>query len=92
MGPMVWRILGTGSALLAAAGARKLMTAGWRAVTGKEPPSNPESPTTTMWEAVAWAVASGAAVGTARLLATRQAARYYEKSAGHLPKGLEAVN
>lgn len=92
MGPMVWRVLGTGSAVLAAMLARKALEAGWKTITGNDPPTNPESPSTTMFEAVSWAIASGAAVGAARMLATRQAAKYYEKSAGHLPKGLEEVS
>ena len=43
-------------------------------------------------EAVGWAVASGAFVGVARLLATRKAAAYYTRSAGHPPKGLQKVS
>lgn len=92
MGTMVWRVLGTGAAVAAAAGARTLTSKVWKLVTGKEPPSNPESPDTTWMEAVGWALASGAVIGTARMLATRQAAQYYKKSAGHLPKGIEKVN
>lgn len=92
MGNFVWKVLGTGAAVLAAAGARNALTALWKAVTGKEPPSNPESPDTTIFEAIGWALASGAAIGTARMFATRTAARYYRKSAGHLPKGMEEVN
>lgn len=92
MGPIVWRVLGTGAAVLAAAGARNALSAVWKLVTGKEPPSNPESPDTTVYEAIGWALASGAAIGAARMFATRTAARYYKKSAGHLPKGLEQVN
>lgn len=92
MGPLVWRVLGTGAAVLAANAARNGLSNIWQAVTGKEPPSNPESPDTTMAEAIGWAIASGAAIGLARMLATRQAAKYYRKSAGHLPKGLENVN
>lgn len=89
---MVWKVIGTGAAVLAAAGARKGVSALWRLITGKEPPSNPEHPDTTWVEAIAWALASGAVIGTARMMATRQAARFYEKSAGHLPKGMEEVN
>ena len=42
-----------------------------------------------MWEAVAWASVSGTFVALARMLATRRAARYYEKSTGHLPPELQ---
>jgi hypothetical protein len=42
-----------------------------------------------MAEAVAWASASGLAVGLARMLASRKAADYYRRSTGHLPPNLE---
>jgi hypothetical protein len=71
--------------------ARKAMTAGWKLSTGKKPPSNPEHPDVSMGEAVAWAIASGVAVGVARMLASRKAADYYRRSTGHLPANLEDV-
>jgi hypothetical protein len=40
---------------------------------------------------VAWAVLSGAVVGTARMLATRKAAEYYRRSTGHLPPKMREV-
>jgi len=92
VGALVWKILGTGGAIAAAVVARKLLTSGWTATTGKEPPANPEDPEVSWPEAVGWAVASGAVVGVARLLATRKAAAYYAKSAGHPPKGLQKVS
>ena len=91
MGALAWKVLGTGAAIGAAAVARKLVTSGWTATTGKEPPANPEDPDVSWPEAVGWAVVSGALIGVARLLATRKAAAYYTKSAGHRPKGLQKV-
>lgn len=91
MGGLVWRVLGTGSAIVASTLARNGIQALWRRTTGKEPPANPLSPTTTAAEAIGWAVASGAIVQVARMLATRQAARFYQKSTGHLPKKLQDV-
>lgn len=85
MGDNVWKVLGPGSAVLAAIAAKKVMAFGWTKTTGKEPPSNPESPDVDLWEAVAWAVVSGALVGVARMMATRQSAKFYARSAGHLP-------
>ena len=35
MGPMVWKVLGTGSAVLAATVAQKLVTKGWELASGK---------------------------------------------------------
>lgn len=86
MGSMVWKVLGTGSAVLAAMVARKVVHAGWYKATGKNPPANPASPDTGLVEAIAFTAATGAVVGLARMLATRKAAQYYQKSAGHLPK------
>lgn len=80
-----WKILGGGGAVVAGVVARKLLDSGWKLSTGHAPPENPEHPDTTWAEAVAWAVVSGAAVGTARLLATRKAAAYYRRSTGRLP-------
>jgi hypothetical protein len=44
-----------------------------------------------MAEAATWAVASGVAVGLARMFASRAAADYYRRSTGHLPANLEDV-
>ncbi len=92
MGALAWKVLGTGAAVGAAAVARMLVTSGWTAATGKEPPAHPEDPEVSWPEAVGWAVASGAMIGVARLLATRQAAAYYTRSAGHPPKKLQKAS
>ena len=89
MGALVWKVLGTGAAVSAAVVARKLVASGWTVATGKEPPGNPEDPEVSWQEALGWAVVSGAAIQAARLLATRQAAAYYARSAGHPPKALQ---
>jgi Protein of unknown function (DUF4235) len=88
---MTWRLVGGLSALAAGVAARKAIQLAWQTATGKHPPTNPESPDTTWQEAVGWAVISGAAVGVARLLATRTAASYWRRSTGELPPGLEEV-
>jgi hypothetical protein len=92
VGALVWKVLGMSAAIGAAVVARKVLTSGWTAATGKPPPANPEDPEVSWPEAVGWAVASGAVIGVARLLATRKAAAYYTKSAGHPPKGLQRVS
>ena len=86
-----WKLLGTLSAVIAGLAARKAMVTGWRAITGKNPPANPAAPGTEWKEAIPYALASGAAMGLARMLATRKAAGYYRKSTGHLPPGMEEV-
>ena len=88
MGSMFWKVLGTGSAVAAAGFAEKAAAWGWRAATGKQPPQTPEDPQTDWGEAVTWALLSGAVIGLARLAATRQAAAYYQRSTGSLPKAL----
>jgi len=90
VGSLVWKALGTGAAVFAAALAEKGVTTAWRAATGEEPPIHPENPDIHWGEAVTWALLSGAAIGLARLVATRRAAAYYRNSSGSLPKSLVA--
>jgi hypothetical protein len=59
----------------AAFAAKKLLTMGWKAVTGKAPPEHPEDPQVAIAEALIWGVALGATVAAARLLATRATSR-----------------
>ena len=66
------------SALVGAGAAfatRKLLTIGWKAVTGKAPPEHPEDPQVALGEALIWGIALGAAVAAARLIATRATTR-----------------
>lgn len=83
-----WSAMSLVSSLGAAAMAKKGLHTGWKAATGKNPPDNPADPDVDVWEAVAWAVASGTFIALARMLAARRAANYYAKSTGHLPPGL----
>lgn len=87
-GSKIWNLFSLGAALGAAAVAKKALDGSWRAATGKNPPENPADPDVDVWEAVAWAAASGTAIALARMLATRKAATYYARSTGHLPPGL----
>ena len=83
MGSVAWKIMGTGGALLAGVLAKKVIDSLWAKAEGDE--INPKSPRAPLPKAVAYAMVTGLAVGAAKTLATRKAARYYEKSAGHLP-------
>ncbi|KRA37271.1 MULTISPECIES: DUF4235 domain-containing protein [unclassified Nocardioides] len=85
----IWSTFSLVSALGAAAVAKKGLDTGWKAATGKNPPVNPADPDVNVWEAVAWAAASGTFVALAKMLAQRRAAGYYVKSTGHLPKPLQ---
>ena len=91
MGATTWKLMGTGGAVLSGLAAKKLITTGWKIITGHAPPANPEHPDTTWAEAVAFAVVSGAIIGVVRMLAARKAAEYYRKSTGHLPPKMQEV-
>lgn len=84
----VWSMMSFVAAFGAAKVASKGLNTGWKAATGKTPPSNPADPDVDLKEAVAWAAASGTFVALMRMLATRRAANYYLKSTGELPPPL----
>ena len=92
MGDKVFKLLGTGLAIGAGIAAKKVATSGWKLVMNDDPPANPESPDTKMWEAVAWALASAAITALVRLVVTREWTQYYVKSTGHLPGNPDAVH
>jgi hypothetical protein len=91
-GSKIWTVYGLAATTGAAILARKALNTFWKISTGKTPPKNPEHPDVSIGEAVAWAAASGVAVGLARMAASRKAASYYRRSTGHLPKNLEDVD
>ena len=73
------------AAFAAAYAARKVITFGWRQVTGKEPPGDPHDPHVGIGEALSWAVILGASIEGARLLAMRAATkRMRQAPAGHI--------
>ncbi|MBA9004536.1 MULTISPECIES: DUF4235 domain-containing protein [Thermomonospora] len=84
-GDIGWRVLAGAAALGAGFVARRAITYAWKKGTGKEPPTNPESPDVALGEALGWAVVMGVGMEVARLLATRAAARQYAKANGRLP-------
>ena len=91
MAGRMWKAFGLASALTTAVLARRAIEVFWKVGTGREPPANPEDPDVEWKEAVAFALASGAAIGFARMLAARKAADYYRRSTGHLPANLQEV-
>ncbi|WP_134765873.1 DUF4235 domain-containing protein [Nocardioides sp. 1609] len=84
----VWSAFSVIAALGAATVAKKALNTSWKAATRRQPPENPADPDVELREAVAWAIASGAFVGVARMLAQRKAASYYHRSTGTLPPDL----
>jgi hypothetical protein len=63
------------AAFAAAYGARKLITFGWKQVTGKEPPSDPQDPEVSVVEALVWAAVTGVGIEAARLMVARAIAK-----------------
>ncbi|GAA4402830.1 hypothetical protein GCM10023153_32260 [Ornithinibacter aureus] len=86
MGPLAWKIMGTGGAVLAGLLATKVVDLIWsRAVQDDVNPKSPEAPIS---KAVLYAALTGLAVGAAKTLTTRKAAQFYANSAGHLPQAI----
>jgi hypothetical protein len=72
---MATRIAAGIAAFAAAWVARKLIALAWTRATGKEPPVHPEDLDVDLKEALGWAVVTGVAMETARLVATRAATK-----------------
>lgn len=85
---MAFRLLALTAGTVAAAATRKALDRGWQRTRGSEPPRNPAAPDTTWTEAVAWAVASGVAIGLARVMSARGAAATWQRATGTLPPGV----
>lgn len=89
MGSAAWKMLGTGSAVLAGLVATKLVSALWKS-SGRDVPEDPTNPEEVNWgEAIAFAAITGLVANAARTAAQRKAAQYYARSSGHLPKPME---
>ena len=84
MGSMVWKILGTGSAIAAGIAATKVADQIWQKA-GQDSSIDPKDPDSPVMAALAYAALTGLAAGIARTLATRKAAQFYARSAGHKP-------
>ncbi len=90
MGPMAWKILGTGAAVLAGTVANQVVSKGWHVISGKPAPSDPLNTDEVSWkEALLFAAITGVIVQVARVAAQRKAAQYYQRSSGHLPQAVD---
>lgn len=85
-----WKIVGTGSGVLAGIVTRKVLNSVWQRTKGGQPPANPQQVDVSWREAVTWTVASSAGIGVSRLLAGRMAAGAWTRATGHLPPGMSA--
>ena len=90
MGALVWKVLAFAAKIFGRTTTAKLAATVWQRATGRKPPVNPLSPSTSFAEALAWAIITGALSGVGTMVASRQAAKYYSRSAGHLPKEVQA--
>jgi hypothetical protein len=72
-----WRVVSTGATLAATLLTTKVVTTGWKAVTGKDAPVDEDDPDVEWWEVIAFTVVSGALLGLARHLALRGASKFY---------------
>ena len=59
--------------MVASVAVRRVLHAGWKMVTGTEPPAAPGDKRVPLGQAVAWAVLFGGAVTTVRMIASRYA-------------------
>jgi len=87
MGTLAWKVIGSGSAILAGIIANKIVSEAWKR-SGRDDKIDPNNPDVPIGQAMAFAALTGLAVGAARVLTARQAATYYRKTAGHLPPEL----
>ncbi|MBO2438210.1 DUF4235 domain-containing protein [Actinomadura nitritigenes] len=88
-GDIGYRVMAGAAAFAGGFVAKKAITLIWKKTTGKEPPTNPESPDVALSEAIGWAVVMGVGMEIARLLATRAAAHQWAKGTGELPSHLK---
>ncbi|WP_092562274.1 DUF4235 domain-containing protein [Bowdeniella nasicola] len=72
-----WKIVSAGSMAVAGMVASKVVNVGWKAVTGHNPPEDPEDPGVRLAEVLTFALISGALMGLARQLALTGASRWY---------------
>ena len=83
------KLIGIGTGIAVRKVSEKAMNRVWRKTKHSEPPADPASPGTPWPEALSYAVASGVAIGVARLLATKGTATAKMKLTGKVPEGME---
>ena len=84
---LLWKLYAGVIALVTTVIAQRVVSTGWKVVTGDNPPTptDPDVPTT---EAVSWALASGLGVGVTQLLVKRTTSRRWAAKIGqHTPPG-----
>jgi hypothetical protein len=87
-----WKIVSTGSGLLATFVVRKLMLTAFSALSAddQDPPVLDPADRRFNWrDAVLWAVAAGVGLGIAKVISARLAVAGWEVATGTLPPGVE---
>lgn len=82
------KLIGIGTGIVVRKISQKVLTRVWRKTKHSEPPADPASPGTPWPEALSYAVASGVAIGVARLVTTKGAATAKMKLTGKTPEGM----
>lgn len=72
-----WKLVSAGSMALAGLVAGKIVEIGWKAVTGKPAPVDPDDPGVSAAEIIVFAAVSGALLGLSRQIAALGAKRWY---------------
>ena len=83
------KLIGIGTGIAVRKVSEKALAKVWMRTKHSSPPADPASPGTPWPEALSYAVASGVAIGVARLVATKGAATAKVKLTGKTPEGME---
>lgn len=78
---LFWKLYAGAIGAVSTIVAHRLLKAGWKLVTGNEPPSITD-PDTPVLEAMTWALASAVGIGVTDVLIQRMAARHWEEEIG----------
>ena len=83
------KLIGIGTGIAVRKVSEKVLNRIWVRTKHQQPPADPAAPGTPWAEALSYAVASGVAIGVARLVATKGAATAKMKITGKAPEGME---
>jgi hypothetical protein len=80
-----WKTITVVSGILAGFATQRVLTVPWKLVRGSAPPTVAADRSSSLRDALSWAVATGVGVGVARLLAIRAAAGVWEATVHEPP-------
>lgn len=86
-----WNIVTLAVGTAAAIATRHVVTLAWEKASGQHAPTNPADARTSWPAALSWAVATGVAVGVARVVANRGAAAVWEAAIDEAPPGMQSA-